>query len=254
MGNSQGRDNTKKRKARRKKMERLALAKAKKQKPRNSAGGANACSGGVSPSTFFQNAGSITNFPATFRVAREEPAEIGEAVQVAKNFAIELWIGGDQGGDAAFGAAARRSRQVQGRRRSAFARNGPVLEFLEPVLFQVVNGSGEAVGHRGGGELKAVFHVAVRIFSRGGEFAHDGNEFPFARRESVRRRKNPWAEARARPSGRVQFINATVGIDACVSFRDPPPIHERRFAFVTGLGRDRHKKSSHHPALHRSVG
>jgi hypothetical protein len=32
MGNSQGRDNTKKRKARRKKMERLALAKAK-QKP-----------------------------------------------------------------------------------------------------------------------------------------------------------------------------------------------------------------------------
>ena len=33
MGNSQGRDNTKKRKARRKKMERLALAKAKKQKP-----------------------------------------------------------------------------------------------------------------------------------------------------------------------------------------------------------------------------
>jgi hypothetical protein len=32
MGNSQGRDNTKKRKARRKKMERLALAKAKQKR------------------------------------------------------------------------------------------------------------------------------------------------------------------------------------------------------------------------------
>jgi hypothetical protein len=115
-----------------------------------------------------------------------------------------------------------------------------VLE-LAHLGFQFVHNLGQPIRHARGSLVKPILEITLQIFRTGGQFTHDRHElllsgaYLFGQERFCSRRPS---EAKRR----IELIDAPVGVDARIRLPHPPPVHQRCFAGVARLGRDRHQR------------
>ena len=115
--------------------------------------------------------------------------------------------------------------------------------FEATILLELVNEIGQSVCHGRARSLKAIALETVQIFGGRGEFTHYDNEF-ILNRENLLRQKRVARIRSSKTKRSVQLINRTIGLNARVCLRHASPIHQRRLAFVSGFGSDRHLQNA----------
>src|SRR5581483_8810051 len=171
----------------------------------------------------------------------QDPAEIGEAVEVAEDFGIELFFAGAERGDVALGATAGDAGEIERGGKRRITRDHPVFGIKRLVFFELGDDGGDAIGHGNAGQFKPVLRVARPVIGGGGQFAHDNDEV-FLRGEDLPGDEGVGANGAGEAEGGCEFIDAAVGVHAWIGFGDAPPVHERGFSFVAGPGNDGHRE------------
>src|SRR5579884_2821764 len=176
-----------------------------------------------------------------FGVSGQDPAEIGEAVEVAQDFGIELFFAGAERGDVALGATAGDAGEIERGGKRRITRDHPVFGIKRLVFFELGDDGGDAIGHGNAGQFKPVLRIARPVIGGGGQFAHDNDEV-FLRGEDLLGDEGVGANGAGEAEGGCEFIDAAVGVHAWIGFGDAPPVHERGFSFVAGSGDDGHRE------------
>src|SRR4051794_1940010 len=147
-----------------------------------------------------------------FAVTGENPAEVGQSVQVAQNLRIHLV----QCGDPPFGATANCPRKVERGGRCAGSRDHPVFRVKRFVLLEVFNHRADAVDHFGANQTVSILCVPLQVFRRSGKLPHESNKI-FLDGEDLLDNERIGGGCPNQTECTSKFVHTTAGFDLRIS-------------------------------------
>jgi hypothetical protein len=118
-----------------------------------------------------------------------------------------------------------------------------MLKIDAMVSLQIIYHIGQTFHHGSSHRLVAAFQVSFSIFVGDRQLSHQDDEF-FLNGEDDLEDDFFTGRGAYQPKRGVEFIDRPVGFDPCIRFRHPDPVHQCRFARISGLGRDGHQVST----------
>src|SRR5438094_5674692 len=100
---------------------------------------------------------------------RENPAPIGETVEITKNLGVRIL----QSRDLPFRPSAGRSRKIESRGNAIGAWDDPILWVERFVLFKIDNNCGKPIDNFSVSYVEAILGISFSIFRRGSEVCND---------------------------------------------------------------------------------